>query len=57
MQNTLSARDLLSRLSAAEIRQRLADLEAEQRALKTLLRAAVRNESGRQKLEREVPGA
>lgn len=47
MDTTLSAIELLSRLSADEIRQRLAALEAEQRALKTLLRAAVRNESGK----------
>jgi len=47
MNTTLSARDVLSRLSADEIRRRIAELDAEQRALKTLLRAAVRNESGK----------
>jgi hypothetical protein len=44
MDTTLSAIELLKRLSSAEIRDRLAKLEAEQAALKTLLRAAVRNE-------------
>lgn len=49
MDTTISATELLSRLSADEIRQRLADVEAESRALRTLLRVAVRAESGRKR--------
>lgn len=49
MDKTLSATELLSRLSPDDIRRRLSELDAEQRALKTLLRAAVRAQCGRQK--------
>src|SRR5688572_27851300 len=50
METTLSATELLSRLSAEDIRRRLSELDAEHRALKTLLRAAVRARSGRRQL-------
>lgn len=43
-----SAVELLRGLSADEIRRRLTELDAESRALRTLLRAAIRMESGRQ---------
>jgi hypothetical protein len=43
----LSAVEVLRGLSAEEIRQRLADLDREAKALRTLLRAAVRMESGK----------
>jgi hypothetical protein len=40
MDSTPSARELIGRLSADEIRRRIADLVAEQRALRVLLRSA-----------------
>jgi hypothetical protein len=39
-----NAREVLKSLDAAEIRQRLEDLDREKEALRVLLRAAARNE-------------
>jgi len=44
MNASVSATELLRCLSVADIRQRLAALNAEQQALRTLLRAALRAE-------------
>ena len=44
---TTPATQLLRQLSPGEIRQRLADLSAEQKALRTLLRAALDMERGK----------
>lgn len=45
---TNNATQLLRSLSAEQIRERLAELAAEEKALRTLLRAAVRYKRGRQ---------
>ena len=50
MDAAISATELLSRLSASEIRNRLAQLDAERRALITLLRAVLRSEKARRSL-------
>ena len=42
-----NATDLLRRLSPDQIRQRLVALAAEEQALRTLLRAAIRMQAGR----------
>lgn len=47
MANEQSATEMLRRLSAQQIRERLNEIDAEARALKTLLRAAIRMEDGK----------
>lgn len=51
-----SATDVLRSLSAAEIRQKLAEMDGEAKALRTLLRAAVQAERGRAKPDRQEAG-
>lgn len=48
-----TASDILRSLSPADIRHRLTELDAEQRALRTLLRAALRIEAGKQQVSNE----
>ena len=52
MSKTQTATEMLRQLSADEIRKRLSELEAEQKALRTLLQAAIR--IGKGKLPSEV---
>ncbi len=47
MANEQSATEMLRRLSAQQIRDRLSEIDAEARALKTLLRAAIRLKDGK----------
>ena len=46
MGNALTAKEVIRSLSATEIRLRLNELEAEAKALRTLLRAAIQVERG-----------
>lgn len=52
MDAQVSARDIISRLSADDLRRRIAEIDAERKALMTLLRAAMR--AGARRSQRPV---